>query len=99
MNLKRQGEVHIFFITPSKAVKGEGITGENGKGGGEEKWEKSQAVCSIEQMKKEDRGSEEACVENIGDSWKKSLSLWWGHTPLKACEEEEERESELMFGS
>ncbi len=31
----------------------------------------------------------EACVENIGDSWKKPLS-WRGHTPLKACEEERE---------
>ncbi len=39
------------------------------------KEKKSGVVWSIEQMKKEDRGSKEACVENIGDSWKKPLSL------------------------
>lgn len=26
--------------------------------------------------RRNDRGSEEACVENTADSWRKALSLW-----------------------
>lgn len=38
--------------------------------------ERRNEAWSIEQMKKEDRGSKDACVQNIGDSWRKPLSLW-----------------------
>ena len=32
---------------------------------------RNEEESSLEQIKKEARGSKEACVENIGDSWKK----------------------------